>query len=408
MDAKDQASSMSTNSQPQVLSTTDDGVDGQASDNVTNINTSNAQSITIGVYKSIELADNRAEKDQQTQQTQPQHGPVNLHTQSQNSQTSEVMMSTQNTNEIAESRLDTFFQHEMKSKRNAVEGSQREVLHVDKLTIEGDSKIKILLFSVVALGFAITLNVDSGDLDFYQTTSIIMGGIFAQWIIAVLLALYNADSLCAIRIINTKIEGFGETTFPTQLFMLEDKPIESISEFAGVRGGTVHVSTLMMSTGISILFIVGLQNKKHEIYAKENIFYFWQLEISKILFFFLTIVCATGFLFVGYFEMNNHSRIHKIVHYLAVLFIAIGIIPFGMLVNWNRIFWIFGGIGTALFVLFVFIILVYGNGKKYPNNKRKVHIISLAHLLTEVAWSVCCAICTCVIIYRLNDLDKLK
>ena len=66
----------------------------------------------------------------------------------------------------------------------------------------------------------------------------------------------HSESLCAIRLVNTKIEGFGDITFPTRLFIIADKPVESISEFAGVRGGTLHVSTLMMSCGVSLEFVL--------------------------------------------------------------------------------------------------------------------------------------------------------
>ena len=288
-------------------------------------------SMTLQVYKSIELADDHKNAIREEDVDQPDHD----HTQP-------TANASESKNDTQQSRVATFYKqgnpHSVTSKRNAVIGSKRDVLHIDKLTIEGDSKIKFILFCVVGFAFTITLNIDTREFDFYESTSIIMGGIFAQWIICVLLAIYNSDSLCAIRIISTKIKGFGQTTFPTQLFMLENKPIESISEFAGVRGGTVHVSTLMMSVGISILFIIGLQNKKYDIYVSKKINYFYQLEFAKIMFFLLSILCALGFLFVGYFEMNNHSKIHKIVHYMAVLLIAVNYIYTTIYIQPNPLF----------------------------------------------------------------------
>ena len=130
-------------------------------------------------------------------------------------------------------------------------------MHIDKLSIESDTRIKLFMWTILTLCFAIPILFGDKDIgiNFYQSIAIFITGMFIQWASVVIFAMTHSESLCAIRLVNTKIEGFGDITFPTRLFIIADKPIESISEFAGVRGGTLHVSQLIMSCGVSLIYL---------------------------------------------------------------------------------------------------------------------------------------------------------
>ena len=384
--------------------------------------TNNEQkSITIQFYRSIQLVDERPDQDNhddhiETIKTQITHIPNQK--QSMESNTSKnngyqhqldnsELGSKQKSDSVSHSSRLHHIHNDGTSYRNAVQGSQRQLFHIDKLTIEGDSTIKLGLFILMTIVAFVAYGFETHELDFYQTTSIIMGGIYAQWLISVILALFNSDSICAVRVITSKVPGFGFTAFPTQLFLLEDKPVESISEFAGVRGSTVHISTLTMGVGICTLFIVSLEHIKYEIYVIYDHHTITDLSIQQIIFFLLGFTCAVGFLFLGYFEMNNHSKVHKVMHYGAVPLVAIGIIPFGMITNWNIIFVAIGGTGAGLFVCYVACLLVFGNGRKYPNNPRRVHWVSVALVSLEIGWSGFAGICAVLTVYSLRKVEAL-
>ena len=87
--------------------------------------------------------------------------------------------------------------------------------------------------------FAIPVLFDKHlEINSYQLLAIFKIGMFLQCAFVVTLVMTHAKSMFAIQLVNTKIEGFDDITLAIRLFIITDKPIESISEFDGA--GAVH------------------------------------------------------------------------------------------------------------------------------------------------------------------------
>lgn len=281
-------------------------------------------------------------------------------------------------------------------------------LYEDLREIEADSILKLLLILIAASG--VVIGYTSDGLTYYQINAIIMAGVYAQWLFVLSLELYKSNALCAIRVVNTKIEGFGFVTFPTQFIQVNDKPMESISEFAGVRGGTINLSTLYMSVINSLLFGTSLLQRRGEILGYKYAQHINEMKIQEqlnwqqIIILSTCIISAIGYLFVGYFESNNHSKIHHVMHGIGVWSIFALTIGFGMLVKFNALFICFASISIPVFVLYWIIVWNYAGGKKYKNNPKKVHFFSVVLILLEM---VCIGLASCASVIVVYNLELL-
>lgn len=287
--------------------------------------------------------------------------------------------------------------------KNPPQLSRAQSFYQEIQNIEADSVMKFVLLLIVAAGIILSYTIDG--LNYYHSTSIIMSSIYIQWLFSITFELYKSDSLCAIRVLNTKIDGFGIVTFPTQFIQLFEKPMCSISEFAGVRGGTIHLSMLFMSVCNSLLFIRAILQRRSEILSQndnDNDTNNSDLTFKQHVILITCIFSAIGFLFVGYFDLNGHSKVHRIMHFFGVFLIFFLTIGFGMIMNFNPLFLCFAGISLPSFV--IYWVLTNKYGRKVKNNAKRVHNITVGLILLEVVWNGLAAAASCITVYHLDTL----
>ena len=156
---------------------------------------------------------------------------------------------------------------------------------------------------------------------------------------------------------------------------------------------------------VSLSLIVAAKSKHTELVSNVDSLYN-DLTIRQNGALFTLYFCACGFFFIGFWELNQHSKWHAYLHYLALPLTASGLATAALVLNGDVAFWSI----TIIFLLFVIAFALFnifwGNGKKYPNNPKKVHTFSLINIGLELGWTGMAAICTVCGIYNLNNLDE--
>ena len=271
-------------------------------------------------------------------------------------------------------------------------------IYKDKLNIEGDTLMKWFMFSIVFIGIAVAFHIP--NLTTYQVTAVIMMSISLQWTLTIILQVYFSTNISAIRVVNKTLPGFGFITFPVQFTQITDKPMESISEFAGVRGSTIYLSTLLATVTGGTLLTNSIIQRKKEIEFSNN----GELTNQQWLVISMSCLSAVGSVFVGYFEMNNHSLCHTIMHVIGVPLSLCGLVAYGIVLEWNGIYWAIATTGLIVFLGWVVGMYIWTFGRKYPGESKRVHFISCVILIVETLWLNLWMSGQIVVVWFLNNI----
>ena len=273
-------------------------------------------------------------------------------------------------------------------------------IYKDKFEIESDSLLKIAMTTITVIGFLIAVTIE--NISKYQAASIVLLFFSIQWTIVILIQVSLSKNLSAIRVVNKQLPGFGFTAFPTEFTQIIDKPMESISEFAGIRGSTINLSTQLASVTGSLIIPISMLFRKIEI--SNNSTQIDNITNKQWIVFITSTISSMGAFLIGFFEMNNHSKFHTVLHMLGVPFVMVGQIPYGIVMEWNVIYWVLIIAGWVIFISWCLLVFFLGLGRKYPNNTKKVHKISVMFLIGEMCWINIWLLGSVVVLYYLETV----
>ena len=258
-------------------------------------------------------------------------------------------------------------------------------------------------FGAVLIYCSIVLGIFILNFAFYTGVGILIIALFSQWIISVCFALIRSKSISALRIINRKIDGFDSNMiFPYNMLQIYNLPMQSISEFSGVRGSTLYYVMLTNTSVVAGLFTMCLYNRSNEIINING-----KLTILQGVGIISGNLAGLGMFLLGYFELNGHSKLYAIMHYVGIGLCGQGLILFGIIMKLNITFWIISSF-AALFAIIYFVV-TFKYGKKQPNvnefeGKYRVHVISIACIASETAFLVMTGISYVTAIFYLKEL----
>lgn len=287
---------------------------------------------------------------------------------------------------------------------------------VDNLNeAKSDSHLRIGIFVIT---YAVTIPLFFvSNLTSYQQRAIVMAVFYFQWIGYVFFELYSSSKVSALRIIYRQVKGFGNAIFPMGTFQIYDKPIESVSEFAGTRGSSLYVSMLMMSIGTSVLMMTCLKQRYQELNGMliDNYDYIYNCDVDdksdnsglnliQNIGIFTGVICATGFGFIGVFELNGYSKINAALHYIGVIMIAFGNVLFAIVVDYNIFYLLLPIVGIIIGSIYIWCTEKYAGKGKFVNDRDKIHKISLISVVLELIFIVVAAIINVISVFNLDKL----
>ena len=268
-----------------------------------------------------------------------------------------------------------------------------------------DSNLRI---AIVVLSFiVITPLLFVSNLNSYQQRSFVMTILYAQWIGYAFFELFHSDTISALRVIYRKLKGFGNAVFPMEILQIYDKPMESISEFAGTRGSTLHMSMFMMSVGTSVLMMSCLLQRYSELNGtNETSIDGNQSKMSPIqtVGIITGVISGNGFAFIGIFELNGYSKINAAFHYIGVGMIACGLVLYCIVTDFDVYYSILPIFGLTIGAVYVWYTQKYGGKGKFVNDRQKIHKISVISVSLELIFILTAAVACVISVYKLDKL----